>query len=106
MRGLQSGFRLRSKGDTIVVKALNPRSPVPPNAQGSAAGAELPLTRDWATEPKTTAIPPSACNPLLRLSKNPESPETWIHQPLIFHDRTLRKNQQLAFFDSLVRRQS
>ena len=36
-----------------------------PNAQGSAAGAELPPTSDWATEPKTTAIPPSACNPLL-----------------------------------------
>jgi site-specific recombinase XerD len=39
---------------------------------------------------------------VLRLSKNPESPETWIHEPLIFHDRTLRKNQQLGFFDSLV----
>jgi hypothetical protein len=35
------------------------------NAQGSAAGAELPLTWDWATEPKTTTVPPSACNPLL-----------------------------------------
>jgi hypothetical protein len=44
------------------------------------------------------------CKGWLRLSKNPESPETWIHKPLIFHDRTLRKNQQLAFFDSLVRR--
>jgi hypothetical protein len=44
-----------------------------------------------------------ACTFMLRLSKNPESPETWIHKPLIFHDRTLRKNQQLGFFDSLVR---
>jgi site-specific recombinase XerD len=42
------------------------------------------------------------CSGVLRLSKNPESPETWIHKPLIFHDRTLRKNQQLGFFDSLI----
>ena len=40
----------------------------------------------------------------LRLSKNPESPETWMHQPLIFHDRTRRNNQQWGFFDSLVSR--
>jgi hypothetical protein len=26
----------------------------------SAAGAELPLACDWATEPHTTAVPPSA----------------------------------------------
>ena len=42
------------------------------------------------------------CSGVLRLSKNPESPETWIHKPLILHDRTPRKNQQLGFFDSLV----
>ena len=35
------------------------------NAQGSAAGAAPPLTCDWATAQKTTAVPPSACNPLL-----------------------------------------
>jgi hypothetical protein len=36
-----------------------------PNAQGSAVGAELPLTCDWTTEQEITAGPPSACHPLL-----------------------------------------
>jgi hypothetical protein len=35
------------------------------NAQGSVAGAELPLTCDRATEQETTAVPPSARNPLV-----------------------------------------
>lgn len=35
------------------------------NAQGSAAGADLPLTWDWATAPTPPAVPPSAGNPWL-----------------------------------------
>ena len=31
--------------------------PLKPNAQDSAAGIALPLTWDWATKPKTTAVP-------------------------------------------------
>nr|MDQ3831271.1 hypothetical protein [Candidatus Tectomicrobia bacterium] len=34
-----------------------------PNAYGSAAGAELPLTWDWTTEPKTTTIPRPPATP-------------------------------------------
>ena len=52
-------------GATTVPARHSTDAPLAPNAQGSAAGAELPLTCDWTTAQETTAVPPSACNPLL-----------------------------------------